>query len=171
MPFCTIFRRSFIPPAKAANGSSNSLFIWPAIAWCDFPIASTSPRMTSREARRVPVSDEPNGLRHNPNSFRAYSSSIAARPRIISAGHIHVESGPKRSYYCRMLSIRRRCSSHSACAPRVAEPQHLPFPRSCSRLLMLAYAILCGSFCLQDSDTDGPSATVPGIAGTARPSR
>lgn len=79
IPPCTIFRRSFIAPANAASGSSSSVFICPAIFWCDLPICSTSPLTTSREARSVPASSEPNGFRESANSLRAYSSSIAER--------------------------------------------------------------------------------------------
>lgn len=83
MLFWTIFRRSFIPPANAASGSSNSLFICCEIAACAFAMASVSPRTTSRETRKVPVSFEPRDLRQRASSFRAYSSSIAARARNI----------------------------------------------------------------------------------------
>ncbi|KAJ8606131.1 hypothetical protein MRB53_041207 [Persea americana] len=45
---------------------------------------STSPLTTSSDIRSVPDSDEPSGLRANPSSFRAYSSSIAARAGCVS---------------------------------------------------------------------------------------
>lgn len=79
IPFWIIFLLSFSPLPKAANGSSSSVFIWPAMAECAFAIASVSPRTTSREFRRDPVSHDPKVFRHNAWSFRAYSSSIAAR--------------------------------------------------------------------------------------------
>ena len=79
MPFCTIFLRSFIPPAKAASGSSSSVFICCAMLWCALPMDSTSARMTSHDSRRVPVSQDPRGLRDRFRSFREYSSSIAER--------------------------------------------------------------------------------------------
>lgn len=81
MPFCTIFRRSFIPPAKAANGSSSSVFIWAALFWCCFAIDSTSPRTVSSDVLSVPISWEPRDLRHSERSLRAYSSSIDARAK------------------------------------------------------------------------------------------
>lgn len=56
MPFWTIFRRSFMPPAKAAKGSSNSVFIWAELFWCCFAIDSTSPRTVSSECFKVPIS-------------------------------------------------------------------------------------------------------------------
>lgn len=79
MPDWTILRLSFIPPANAAKGSSSSLFICDAMAECALAIDSVSPRTTSKETRRVPVSQDPSGLRQRARSFRAYSSSIAAR--------------------------------------------------------------------------------------------
>jgi hypothetical protein len=85
IPFCTIFLRSFIPPLNAASGSSNSLFICPAIFWWAFPIDSTSPLITSSEARRVPASWEPSDLRLNARSFREYSSSIVARAFVLQS--------------------------------------------------------------------------------------
>ncbi|KAI2610304.1 uncharacterized protein GGS25DRAFT_256135 [Hypoxylon fragiforme] len=68
-----------MPPAKAANGSSSSLFIWAAIPACCFAIDSTSPRTVSSDPRRLPISCVPRDLRLSDMSLRAYSSSMEAR--------------------------------------------------------------------------------------------
>ena len=77
--FWTILRRSFMAPAKAPSGSSSSLFICAATFWCCFAMDSTSPRTTSRDILRVPISCDPSDLRDSDMSLRAYSSSMEAR--------------------------------------------------------------------------------------------
>lgn len=54
--FCTIFRRSFMPPENAASGSSSSVFICAAMLWCCLAMDSTSPRTVSKEVLSEPVS-------------------------------------------------------------------------------------------------------------------
>lgn len=77
--FWTIFRLSFMPPAKAASGSSSSDLIWAALFWCCFAMHSTSPRTVSSEVFRLPISWEPSDFRQRDSSLRAYSSSMEAR--------------------------------------------------------------------------------------------
>lgn len=68
------------------------------------------------------------------------------------------------AYCCRIASARRTSLSHCACAQAEAEHRHLLFPKSCSRLPQVSnLTIIIRVRYRQDSETVGPSDTVPGI--------
>ena len=61
--------------------------------------------MTSREARRVPASEEPKGLRQSASNLREYSSSMAARP--IQINNLVIVAPGMEPHCYRMLSAHR----------------------------------------------------------------
>jgi hypothetical protein len=144
IPLWTIFRRSFIPPAKAASGSSSSVFICWAMCWCALAMLSTSRRMTSRDMRSDPDSPLPRGLRARLSSLRAYSSSMAARAAAVSP-RTRLAGAP---HWCKRPLVRRWRLWRCACGPGAGCIRRHLCPRNYSRLFVLVLA---------DSDTVGPT--------------
>lgn len=114
------------------------------MAECALPMDSVSPLTTSRDARSVPASTDPRGLRHSARSFLAYSSSIAARAvqryqKLSTAIRIK----EKKTYCCRKPLTHRMSLWHCACAQTGAQhPRHL-CPRSYWQLDEEQWSVCC----------------------------
>lgn len=133
--FCTIFRRSFMPPAKAAKGSSSSLFICVAMLWCCLAIASTSPRTVSSDVLSDPDSWDPSAFRVKLRSFLAYSSSMEARAVNLMSVLLALLIGyPEETNRHRKTVVRRMSASLRAFVLVEGQLRHRLCPKNCWQL-------------------------------------
>jgi hypothetical protein len=105
-------------------------------------MVSTSPRTTSSELLRLPISWEPSGFLHSESSFRAYSSSIEARPGIVQLESRHKSKfagrGTGPSHRCKMISAHRKSAWRRAFCLEVEQRQRRPCPKNYWRLHMVS---------------------------------